>query len=101
MAGTTIRRAFAELGDGQVHYAQCGPDDAEVVLLLHQTPRSWAEYRSVPSSAALSGDRDGRRLRRRRGRHDPPASNAGPRSRSTRSTRCAWRVRVVGTTPAA
>lgn len=47
MAGTTIRRAFAELGDGQVHYAQCGPDDAEVVLLLHQTPRSWAEYRSV------------------------------------------------------
>jgi hypothetical protein len=30
MAGTTIRRAFAELGDGQVHYAQCGPDDAEV-----------------------------------------------------------------------
>lgn len=61
MAGTTIRRAFAELGDGQVHYAQCGPEDAEVVLLLHQTPRSWAEYPvgAADSRPALSGDRDG------------------------------------------
>ena len=43
----TIRRAFADLTDGQVHYAQCGSADAEAVLLLHQTPRSWAEYREV------------------------------------------------------
>src|SRR5690606_18898439 len=47
MANAAIRRAFADLGDGQVHYAQCGPGDAQVVLLLHQTPRSWAEYRAV------------------------------------------------------
>lgn len=47
MAGLGIRRAFADLRDGQVHYAQCGAVDAEPVLLLHQTPRSWAEYRDV------------------------------------------------------
>ncbi|MCO5106452.1 MAG: alpha/beta hydrolase [Burkholderiaceae bacterium] len=47
MTAATIRRGFADLGDGQVHYAQCGADDAPAVLLLHQTPRSWAEYRSV------------------------------------------------------
>lgn len=47
MAGLGIRRAFADLRDGQVHYAQCGAVDAQPVLLLHQTPRSWAEYRAV------------------------------------------------------
>ncbi|RPH61309.1 MAG: alpha/beta hydrolase [Burkholderiales bacterium] len=47
MATAIIRRAFADLGDGPIHYAQCGPEGAEAVLLLHQTPRSWAEYRLV------------------------------------------------------
>lgn len=47
MTNATIGRAFADLHDGQIHYAQCGPADAEAVLLLHQTPRSWAEYRFV------------------------------------------------------
>ena len=47
MGNSTIHRAFADLDDGQVHYAQCGAGDADVVLLLHQTPRSWAEYRAV------------------------------------------------------
>ncbi|MEW5890470.1 MAG: alpha/beta hydrolase [Pseudomonadota bacterium] len=47
MANTNIRRAFADLADGQIHYAECGPREAEAVLLLHQTPRSWAEYRQV------------------------------------------------------
>jgi pimeloyl-ACP methyl ester carboxylesterase len=42
-----IRRAFADLPHGQVHYAECGDRDAPAVLLLHQTPRSWAEYRAV------------------------------------------------------
>jgi len=46
-----IRRAFAELAHGQVHYAYCEPPgrgpDVAVVLLLHQTPRSWAEFRDV------------------------------------------------------
>lgn len=42
-----IRRGFVEISDGQVHYAECGPSDAEVTLLLHQSPRSWAEYRHV------------------------------------------------------
>ena len=42
-----IRRAFADLPHGQVHYAACGEDQAPAVLLLHQTPRSWTEYRAV------------------------------------------------------
>jgi pimeloyl-ACP methyl ester carboxylesterase len=43
----TIRRAYADLPHGQVHYAACGDLKAPAVLLLHQTPRSWAEYRDV------------------------------------------------------
>ncbi|SDI64332.1 alpha/beta fold hydrolase [Variovorax sp. OV700] len=42
-----IRRAFADLSVGQVHYAACGDAHAPAVLLLHQSPRSWAEYRAV------------------------------------------------------
>lgn len=44
---TAIRRAYADLPHGQVHYAECGDTRAPAVLLLHQTPRSWAEYRAV------------------------------------------------------
>ena len=44
---TLIRRAFADLSVGQVHYASCGDAAAPAVLLLHQTPRSWLEYREV------------------------------------------------------
>jgi pimeloyl-ACP methyl ester carboxylesterase len=43
----TIRRAYADLPHGQVHYAACGDPRSPAVLLLHQTPRSWAEYRHV------------------------------------------------------
>lgn len=43
----TIRRAFADLSVGQVHYASSGDPAAAAVLFLHQTPRSWAEYREV------------------------------------------------------
>ena len=42
-----IRRAFADLSPGQIHYAECGDRDAPAVLLLHQSPRSWLEYREV------------------------------------------------------
>ena len=45
MAG--IRRAFADLSVGQVHYAAAGQPSAPPVLLLHQSPRSWLEYRDV------------------------------------------------------
>ena len=43
----TIKRSFVTLSDGQIHYAECGPPDGDVVLFLHQTPRSWAEFRDV------------------------------------------------------
>lgn len=43
----TIERAYARLPHGQVHYAACGVAHAPALLLLHQTPRSWAEYRAV------------------------------------------------------
>lgn len=42
-----LRKAYADLPHGQVHYAECGAQDAPAVLLLHQTPRSWAEYQEV------------------------------------------------------
>jgi len=44
---TGIRRAFADLSVGQVHYASCGDPGAAPVLLLHQSPRSWREYEAV------------------------------------------------------
>lgn len=47
MSPPPITRAFADLAVGQIHYASCGDARAPVVLLLHQTPRSWAEYREV------------------------------------------------------
>jgi len=42
-----ISRSFAQLSDGQIHYAECGPASGETVLLLHQTPRSWREFAGV------------------------------------------------------
>ncbi len=43
----TIKRAFASLSDGQIHYAECGEAGGEPILLLHQTPRSWREFAGV------------------------------------------------------
>ena len=43
----SLKRAFADLSVGQVHYAECGDRNAPAVLLLHQSPRSYAEYRNV------------------------------------------------------
>jgi pimeloyl-ACP methyl ester carboxylesterase len=42
---STVRRAFLNTADGQIHYATAGAGPP--VLLLHQTPRSWDEYRDV------------------------------------------------------
>ena len=43
----SIRRAFVDVSVGQLHYAECGDAAAPAILLLHQTPRSWREYRAV------------------------------------------------------
>jgi pimeloyl-ACP methyl ester carboxylesterase len=40
-----VRRAFLDTPDGQIHYVSAGA--GRPVLLLHQTPRSWDEYREV------------------------------------------------------
>lgn len=40
-----IERHFVHVPAGTVHYAECG--EGRPVLLLHQTPRSWNEYRDV------------------------------------------------------
>jgi pimeloyl-ACP methyl ester carboxylesterase len=42
-----IRRGFVDVSAGQLHVATCGEARAPAVLLLHQSPRSWAEYRHV------------------------------------------------------
>lgn len=44
-AGPILRRRFVETRCGVIHAACCG--DGFPVLLLHQTPRSWDEYRDV------------------------------------------------------
>lgn len=43
--GLSVERRFVEVPDGTVHCATVGSGAA--VLLLHQTPRSWDEYRDV------------------------------------------------------
>jgi pimeloyl-ACP methyl ester carboxylesterase len=40
-----VTRRFVDVPQGTVHCAESGEGD--VVLLLHQTPRSWDEYREV------------------------------------------------------
>lgn len=40
-----MRHGFADTRHGQVHYVEHGT--GEPVVLLHQTPRSWDEYRDV------------------------------------------------------
>jgi pimeloyl-ACP methyl ester carboxylesterase len=41
----TVRRSFVDTPAGQIHVAECGSGCP--VVLLHQTPRSWDEYREV------------------------------------------------------
>jgi hypothetical protein len=45
MEKIAIHRSYANTPDGQIHYATAG--QGKPVLLLHQTPRSWDEYRDV------------------------------------------------------
>ncbi|MBM7517076.1 alpha/beta fold hydrolase [Nocardioides nitrophenolicus] len=40
-----MRKHYADTRHGQIHYVEAG--SGPVVLLLHQTPRSWDEYRDV------------------------------------------------------
>jgi len=40
-----IERSFVRIKSGLVHVAACGA--GRPILLLHQTPRSWDEYREV------------------------------------------------------
>jgi pimeloyl-ACP methyl ester carboxylesterase len=44
---TNVTRRFVETTAGTIHCAIAGEGNAEDVLLLHQTPRSWTEYRDV------------------------------------------------------
>src|SRR5215213_3896182 len=43
--GDFMRRGYVDTRFGQVHYVEEGA--GAPVLLLHQTPRSWDEYRDV------------------------------------------------------
>jgi len=45
MEEIVVQRGFANTHEGQIHYAMAG--QGKPVLLLHQTPRSWDEYRDV------------------------------------------------------
>lgn len=52
-----IRFGYADTSRGQVHYATCGSAEASPVLLFHQTPRSWDEYRELLPLLAKAGFR--------------------------------------------
>jgi len=52
VATVEIERHFAKTPVGRIHYASAG--DGDPVLLLHQTPRSWDEYRDVIPLLATS-----------------------------------------------
>jgi pimeloyl-ACP methyl ester carboxylesterase len=45
MEKIVVKRGFVDTPEGQIHYAMAG--QGKPVLLLHQTPRSWDEYRDV------------------------------------------------------
>lgn len=45
MQKIAVQRGFANAPEGQIHYAMAG--QGKPVFLLHQTPRSWDEYRDV------------------------------------------------------
>ena len=45
VATSTVTRSFVTVPAGTIHVAQAGT--GKPVLLLHQTPRSWDEYRDV------------------------------------------------------
>lgn len=49
----SVRLGYIELAHGQIHLAQAGEGPA--VLLLHQSPRSWDEYREVLPMLAAAG----------------------------------------------
>ncbi len=40
-----VRFGYADTSFGQLHYAEQGR--GPVILLLHQTPRSWDEFREL------------------------------------------------------
>src|SRR5262245_15818337 len=44
-AGVQVERVFVATRFGRIHAAICG--NGFPILLLHQTPRSWNEYRDV------------------------------------------------------
>jgi pimeloyl-ACP methyl ester carboxylesterase len=53
---TRVRRSYVDTPSGRLHYAECGsPRARETVVLLHQTPRSWDEYRDVLPLLAEAG----------------------------------------------
>jgi pimeloyl-ACP methyl ester carboxylesterase len=41
----TVKRGYIDTSKGQIHYAAAGQE--KPVIFLHQTPRSWDEYRDV------------------------------------------------------
>ncbi len=60
MTPRALRRAYADVAHGQMHYVECGAAaaaralhgagadaNATPIVLLHQTPRSWREYAQV------------------------------------------------------
>ncbi|MHB1205066.1 MAG: alpha/beta fold hydrolase [Rhodospirillaceae bacterium] len=55
MTQAVIQRAYANAGDGQIHYRQAGPDARSPLLLIHPSPSSSFVYE--PFMAEMGRDR--------------------------------------------
>lgn len=51
-----LRRGYVDVPWGQLHYARCGVAGRPPVVLVHQTPRSWDEFRDVLALLGASFD---------------------------------------------
>ncbi len=51
-----IRRGYVDVPWGQVHFARIGEGTGPPVVMAHQTPRSWDEYRDVLASLGAEYD---------------------------------------------
>ncbi|HJZ81810.1 MAG TPA: alpha/beta fold hydrolase, partial [Pyrinomonadaceae bacterium] len=40
-----IHHDYAQLGEVRLHYAECGPNNDELVILLHGFPEFWYSWR--------------------------------------------------------
>ena len=57
MSSAPLRHDYADLGDVRLHYAEAGPADGRLVVLLHGFPEFWFGWRRQIPALAQAGFR--------------------------------------------